>query len=250
MNKDVNSVSKYLNILTMNSKITIITVCYNAENEIEKTILSVINQTYKNKEYIIIDGGSTDNTLKIINKYKNNIDVIISEPDKGIYDAMNKGIKLANGEWLNFMNAGDTFSSYSVLEEVFLKKIQDNIKFIYSDSYYISNNKKYLSKHNHDKLTLLHQSCIYKKELHSYHGFYIVTPKIIVSDLLFFASIPGNMFMKVDVPISCNSREGVSASSWCITQALCTKVIFRKISLGEMILHYISSHIKMYLKKI
>ena len=89
--------------------ITIITVAYNAVKDIENTILSVLNQTYPNIEYIIIDGGSTDGTLDIIKKYEDKISYWVSEPDKGIYDAMNKGTLKATGVWLNFMNAGDTF---------------------------------------------------------------------------------------------------------------------------------------------
>ena len=80
-------------------KISVVTVCYNAVNDIEKTILSVINQTYPNIEYIIIDGGSTDGTMDIVNKYKDKIDVIVSEPDKGIYDAMNKGARKSCGDF-------------------------------------------------------------------------------------------------------------------------------------------------------
>lgn len=92
----------------LNPKFSIITVTYNAENVLEDTIESVITQTYKNVEYIIIDGASTDGTLAIIEKYKERIRVI-SEPDKGLYDAMNKGIKLATGDYLCFLNAGDSF---------------------------------------------------------------------------------------------------------------------------------------------
>ena len=99
--------------------ITIITVAYNAVKDIENTILSVLNQTYPNIEYIIIDGGSTDGTLDIIKKYEDKISYWVSEPDKGIYDAMNKGTLKATGGWLNFMNAGDTFYNEQVLEKVF-----------------------------------------------------------------------------------------------------------------------------------
>lgn len=87
-------------------KISVVTVCYNAADTIEKTMLSVLNQTHHDIEYIIIDGGSTDGTVEIIRKYADRIAYWVSEPDKGIYDAMNKGIKVATGEWINFMNAG------------------------------------------------------------------------------------------------------------------------------------------------
>lgn len=99
-------------------KFSIITVVYNAEQVIEKTILSLINQNCKDYQFIIIDGGSTDSTLAIINKYRSFIDIMVSEADRGIYDAMNKGVKLAKGEWLFFLNAGDTFVHNKVLELV------------------------------------------------------------------------------------------------------------------------------------
>jgi glycosyltransferase involved in cell wall biosynthesis len=91
-----------------NPLVTIITVVFNGEKYLEETILSVINQTYNNVEYIIIDGGSTDGTLEIIGKYENAIDYWVSEPDQGIYDAMNKGIKLATGQFIGIVNSDDT----------------------------------------------------------------------------------------------------------------------------------------------
>ena len=116
-------------MLTNNNQIqplcTIITVVYNGEDFLEETILSVINQTYENIQYIVIDGGSTDGTLDIIEKYKYKINYWHSEPDNGIYDAMNKGINLANGQWMNFLNAGDSFVDKNVLENIFTKEIDD-----------------------------------------------------------------------------------------------------------------------------
>jgi glycosyltransferase involved in cell wall biosynthesis len=99
--------------------ISIITVVFNGEQFLEETILSVINQTYNNVEYIIIDGGSTDGTVDIIKKYEDKIDYWVSEKDSGIYDAMNKGVDMASGEWINFMNAGDSLYNHDVIENVF-----------------------------------------------------------------------------------------------------------------------------------
>ena len=88
-------------------KFSIITVTYNAGAVLEDTIQSVITQTYRNVEYLIVDGGSKDHTLDIINRYREHIHTLVSEPDKGLYDAMNKGIRLATGDYLCFLNAGD-----------------------------------------------------------------------------------------------------------------------------------------------
>lgn len=94
--------------------VTIITVVYNGEKYLEQTIKSVINQTYKNIEYIIIDGGSTDGTLDIIKKYEKHISYWISEPDKGLYDAMNKGIKKSQGELIGMINSDDWYEKDAV----------------------------------------------------------------------------------------------------------------------------------------
>lgn len=101
-----------------NLKISIVTVCYNVVDTIEATILSVINQTYRNIEYIVIDGGSKDGTCDIVNKYLDRIAYFVSEPDKGIYDAMNKGIINATGDYINFMNSGDSFYGEEVVSQV------------------------------------------------------------------------------------------------------------------------------------
>ena len=99
-------------------KISIITVCYNSAKTIEKTFQSVQNQTYTNLEYIVIDGGSKDTTLEIVNNYKNLVSQCISEPDKGLYDAMNKGIRLATGDIVGILNSDDIFTENHVLEDI------------------------------------------------------------------------------------------------------------------------------------
>ena len=99
-------------------KFSIITVTYNAGKVLEDTIQSVVFQTYRNMEYIIVDGGSTDNTLDVAHKYQERISKVISEPDKGLYDAMNKGIRMATGDYLCFLNAGDELHENETLQKI------------------------------------------------------------------------------------------------------------------------------------
>ena len=99
-------------------KFSVITVCYNAEATLEDTIQSVISQTYHHVEYIIVDGASKDRTMDIVNRYRDRISVVVSEPDKGLYDAMNKGIRLATGDYLCFLNAGDSFHEDDTLQQM------------------------------------------------------------------------------------------------------------------------------------
>lgn len=104
------------NFQHLHPKFSIITVTYNAGKVLEDTIQSVITQTYKNVEYIIVDGKSTDGTMDIVNRYREHIHNIVSEPDKGLYDAMNKGIDLATGDYLCFLNAGDELHEDDTLQ--------------------------------------------------------------------------------------------------------------------------------------
>lgn len=99
-------------------KLSVITVCYNAASLLERTLLSVLSQKGADFEYLVIDGGSTDGTLDLLQKYSRKIDLMVSEPDNGIYNAMNKAVKSASGEYCIFMNAGDCFCKDSTLAEV------------------------------------------------------------------------------------------------------------------------------------
>lgn len=113
--------------------VSVITVCYNAVATIENTILSVLRQTYNEIEYIVVDGGSKDGTVDIINKYKNRISCFISERDRGIYDAMNKGIAAATGDWIIFRNSGDYFADENVIKNVFMDPVPDDVIILHGD---------------------------------------------------------------------------------------------------------------------
>jgi glycosyltransferase involved in cell wall biosynthesis len=122
--------------------ISIITVVFNNKNTIEEAILSVVNQTYFDKiEYIIIDGGSKDGTLEVINKYKHKINILISESDAGIYDAMNKGLSLANGDVIGILNSDDLYENNSIISSVAEKFESDkNLDILYGNLYYVKSN--------------------------------------------------------------------------------------------------------------
>lgn len=117
-------------------KYSIITVNYNNRDGLRKTIESVIHQTYRDFEYIVIDGGSTDGSIEVLKDYDEHITYWISEPDKGIYNAMNKGIAIATGEYLNFMNSGDCFYASNVLENV--SKYNYDTDFIVGKDYHFN----------------------------------------------------------------------------------------------------------------
>ena len=119
-------------------KVSIITVCFNAEKFLAETIESVLSQNYKEVEYIVIDGLSTDSSIKIINKYRNKISYFVSERDNGMYDAMNKGLAIATGDIIGILNAGDVYFNDSVISEV-VQKIS-NKDALYADLNYVKEN--------------------------------------------------------------------------------------------------------------
>ena len=118
--------------------LSIITITYNAEQYLERTIQSIINQSDQNFEYLIIDGKSKDGTLQIAEKYKNRVDKLISEPDKGLYDAMKKGLKNATGDFVWFMNAGDEINDNQAVEKIY-KAISDKTDVLYGDTFFVNN---------------------------------------------------------------------------------------------------------------
>ncbi len=161
--------------------VSIITVVFNSELYLEKTILSIINQEYANIEFIIVDGGSKDNTLEIIKKYEKFITKWISEKDNGLYDAMNKGISLAKGNYVWFMNSGDEIYNLSVLEDIFLNEI-NSPDIIYGETEIINYKGQSVGMRRHSTPEILnwkslkwgmlvcHQSVLVKREIvENYH---------------------------------------------------------------------------------
>lgn len=123
----------------MQARLSVITIVYNNVRDIERTLLSVLNQTYKSIEYIVIDGASTDGTMDIINRYRSQISILRSERDKGIYDAMNKGLALATGDYVLFMNSGDEIHAKDTVASVFASARNADIYYgeteMYSDDW-------------------------------------------------------------------------------------------------------------------
>ena len=122
-------------------KVSIITISFNTENTIEKTLQSVADQSYKNIEHIIVDGGSKDNTLEICNSFSH-VTKIISEPDNGVYDAFNKGLKLASGDVVGFLNADDIFYDNNSVQEIVNTFSKSNVDIVYGNLDYINVNGK------------------------------------------------------------------------------------------------------------
>ncbi|WP_077197026.1 glycosyltransferase family 2 protein [Prevotella ihumii] len=143
-------------------KVTIVTVCYNVREAFLKTAHNVFAQDYANIEYVVVDGASTDGTVEAIQSVAQRIDHWVSEPDKGIYDAMNKAVGMASGEWVIFLNAGDTFATTDVLSRIFAEP--HNAEVIYGDVVKGKTIKPAEPPHNAHRMYFCHQSCLTSRQ--------------------------------------------------------------------------------------
>lgn len=202
----------------MGKKISVITVCFNAFHGIEKTILSVLNQSYPDIEYIVIDGGSTDGTIDVIQKYRDRIAYFVSEPDGGIYDAMNKGIKAATGEWINFLNAGDFFAGNDAIK-VSMSIDMEGIDVIYGDSIEFTGELSHIVPASDDVKRMSyepvyrHGSSFVRASVQKQHEYDVNRKDLGYSldwEMIHRLYLEGYRFKKVDAVIECYEKDGVS----------------------------------------
>ncbi len=236
-------------------KISIITVTFNAEKIIEDTLKSIICQTYKNIELIVIDGLSSDTTLDILKKYKHNIDIIISEKDYGIYDAMNKGIKTATGDFITFLNAGDEYYSKDTIEDLF-RDCDEKTNVLYGDHISIlNNNKSYRKAKEFTKKELLknltstvcHQAFFIKKSIVPYYN----TNYQLKGELDWYFNILSNSkiyYQKKDMPVVYYQRGGVGEKKYILNFYEMIEVIKRQGGFGGLLIS--SKQIMKYIAKI
>lgn len=204
--------------------ITVVTVVYNDVQHIEDTILSVVNQTYPNIQYIIIDGGSTDGTVDIIKKYEERIAYWVSEPDKGIYDAMNKGIQKATGEWIGVMNSGDTFHSKTVLQQIFSFDEYMLYDVVYGDAIEVSSGMETVIKGEDSSYkpgvppVYRHGASFVRGHIHKIYNFDLSKEELYGYALDYYCIYTlyraGLQFKHVNVVVLDYDKEGISNHPW------------------------------------
>lgn len=193
---------------------SIVTVSFNCRDQIEKTMKSVMQQSYAGKEYIVIDGGSTDGTAEIIKSHSENLAYWCSEPDGGIYQGMNKGISRAKGDWIIFMNAGDTFADNQVLEHTATYAQKGKYDVIYGDILKIIDGETVLKTAsepcNKQRMYFCHQAAFARTTLMREMPFDTRFP--MSADLHFFKRcyLSGHKFLHIPVTVAVYDSHGVS----------------------------------------
>lgn len=188
--------------------VTIITVCRNHAKELERTIRSVESQTWQEKEYLVIDGASTDDSLDVIKAHEASITRWVSEPDQGIYDAMNKGVKMAQGEWVIFMNAGDTFAGDDTLQRVFGNPLDADV--IYGDVIKGELVKKAEAPRNAHRMFYCHQSAFVRTRCLREFPFDIRHRMSADFKQVKQLYLSGKTFLQLDFPVANFDTQGVS----------------------------------------
>lgn len=199
-------------VIGNNVRISVITVSYNAEACIEATIKSVLGQGFDNFEYIIIDGGSSDGTVDLIKSYKHLLKKVVIEHDDGIYHAMNKGVSYCNGDYVVFMNAGDTFFDSTVLKNI-AENIRSTTSVLFGSTNYIYNKYSVIREPKRNfrmGMPFCHQSSVTKREILLKYPF--EQSGSLYADYKFYCDsfIRGDNFQELPIVISNYSCDGVS----------------------------------------
>lgn len=205
--------------------VSVITVVLNGERYIEDTIKSIVAQEYDNVEYIVIDGGSTDNTVSIIHKYDEYISTFVSEPDQGMYDAVNKGLRLAHGEIVAYLNADDQYLSNTIKEVVLAFNANPSLDYLYGSCIYIDNKKRELYEYksiphirllinNMKEMYWAQSSFFWRKKVHEKIGYFDDKLRY-CGDYDFFARLIGGAFQgrRINLPLSLFMLHGDALSN-------------------------------------
>jgi len=206
-------------------RVSVITVVRNDATGLDRTIHSVRQQGSTLYEHIVIDGASTDGTPAALASLRPQIDVLVSEPDDGIYSAMNKGLCHASCEWVLFLNAGDRFASTDAIARI-IAAMHDGVDVIYSDVLFDSPPGSRLSICSLDKRRFHHQAICYRRSLHNRFGSYIVGRGVTISDYVFLQSIAGERWYKLPIPLAICDATGQSSKPRAYYQKLAVDLIF------------------------
>lgn len=225
------------------TKITIITAVYNCVDKIEQCISSVVNQTYDNLEYIVIDGGSTDGTVDVIKKYNDKISYWCSEPDKGIYDAWNKGLSHATGDYINFVGSDDAICSKDTIEKIVsyldasVDVLAGNVIRVNEKSgfEFLQNNKHILSKESYKGGCIVTQGTFIKRSLCDKYKF--DTSYKVAADYKFFLQYYNDRSVKIkfiDDVIQYFSDGGISGADLDFVRNEDNR-IYKELGLDELL---------------
>jgi glycosyltransferase involved in cell wall biosynthesis len=237
--------------------ISVVTVVFNDVAAVGSTIESVLNQTFEDKEYLVVDGASDDGTIEIVAQYADRIDLIISERDRGIYDAMNKAVARASGEYILFMNSGDMFASVDALSAAAgsLRRGSEQVVF----GAWVRREAEGRETQCLPSLSdgfFNHQAILYSRSIHSWHGDYVAVPGLSTADYLYFTTLlaSGTVESKtIDAVIASIDVAGTSAGLQTFSQKhaidyLCGRTSRLKLLL-VLLLHPLYFRLKQLVRK-
>ena len=240
--------------------ISIITVVYNGERFLEETIQSVVNQSYDNVEYIIIDGGSTDGTIDIIKRYEDRIDYWSSESDNGIYDAWNKGLSLATGDWIGFLGDDDIYHENAISDYIDLLLREVDLEYISSKVELVDNNLNIINtigikwkwKDFKHYMSVAHVGSLHSRNLYNKYGLYNTVYKVAGDYEMLLRPKEGLKCAYLN-KITASMRDGGISNKMihvAFLETLKIKHNIAKVGLIVCIYDYLISYIKFYIKKL